>query len=64
MLAAPAMREGRVTELSEPLALAAARIPAESGLPMADSMILASAKACGATLWTQDADFGHLPGVR
>ena len=58
------MRQGRVMELSETLALAAARISAESGLPMADSIMLASAKAAEATLWTQDADFEHVPGVR
>lgn len=58
------MRQGRLIELSEALALAAARISAESGLPMADSIILASAHACDATLWTQDADFERVPGVR
>lgn len=58
------MRQGRVMELSETLALAAARISAESGLPMADSIMLASAYAAEATLWTQDADFKHIAGVR
>ena len=58
------MRQGRLVELSEALALAAARVSADSGLPMADSIMLASARASGATLWTQDADFEDLPGVR
>ena len=58
------MHQGRLVELSGALALAAARVSAESGLPMADSIMLASAHACGATLWTQDADFEHVPGVR
>lgn len=58
------MRQGRLIELSEAIALAAARISAESGLPMADSIILASANACDATLWTQDADFERVSGVR
>jgi predicted nucleic acid-binding protein len=58
------MRQGRVVELSEPLALAAARISIDRGLPMADSIMLASAIACDATLWTQDADFRDVPGVR
>jgi predicted nucleic acid-binding protein len=31
---------------------------------MADAMILATARACGATLWTQDADFDGIEGVR
>jgi predicted nucleic acid-binding protein len=31
---------------------------------MADSVVLATARAYGAVLWTQDADFKHLPDVR
>jgi len=31
---------------------------------MADSIMFASARAYGATLWTQDADFENVPGVR
>ena len=58
------MRQGRVVELSETLALAAARMSIDRGLPMADSIMLASANACDATFWTQDADFKDLPGVR
>ena len=33
-------------------------------LPLADSIIYATAQAHGATLWTQDAHFDGLPGVR
>lgn len=58
------MRQGRLIELSEAIALAAARVSAEVGLPMADSIMLASANAFDATLWTQDADFERVPGVR
>jgi len=58
------MRQGRVIGLSEALALAAARTSAESGLPMADSIILATANDCEATLWTQDSDFERVRGVR
>jgi len=32
-------------------------------LPLADSIILATALANNAVLWTQDADFDGLPGV-
>src|SRR5574337_563903 len=45
-------------------ALQAARISLERKLPMADSVILATAQAYGATVWTQDADFKGLPGVQ
>lgn len=58
------MRQGRVVEFSEVLALAAARLSVDLGLPMADSIMLASAQAWNATLWTQDADFKSVPGVR
>lgn len=58
------MRQGRVVELSEALAVAAARLSVKHGLPMADSIMLATAQAWEATLYTQDADFKNVPGVR
>jgi len=62
--AAAFMERGRVVDLDRALALAAARLSAEARLPMADSIILATARASGATLWTQDADFEGLASVR
>jgi len=62
--AAALMRQGRVVPLDDALALDAARLSVEHRLPMADSIILATALAHGATLWTQDADFESLKGVR
>lgn len=58
------MQQGQVIELSASISLAAARISADHRVPMADSIILATARACGATLWTQDADFDGMAGVR
>jgi predicted nucleic acid-binding protein len=58
------MRQGRVVPLDDSLALDAARLSVEHRLPMADSIILATALAHQATLWTQDADFEHVRGVR
>jgi predicted nucleic acid-binding protein len=58
------MMQGRVSELTAPLAVAAARLSTETRLPLADSVILATARAFKATLWTQDVDFEGLPGVR
>ena len=58
------MQQGKVIELSAPLALAAARVSLQHRIPMADSIMLASARAYGATLWSQDADFGGIAGVR
>ncbi len=57
------MMEGRVVELTAEIALAAARLSVEMGLPMADSMMLATARAYQAELWTQDADFEGKEGV-
>jgi predicted nucleic acid-binding protein len=57
------MQQGRVVDLDADIALRAARISVDHQLPMADSVILATARAFGATLWTQDADFQAMPGV-
>lgn len=57
------MRRGRVVDLDADLAVAAAELSAETGLPLADSIILAIARAEEATLWTQHADFEGLEGV-
>jgi len=58
------MQQGRIVELSGTLALAAARLSVDLGIPMADSIMLATARAWEATLWTQDADFDAVSGVR
>lgn len=57
------MQRGRVVDLGANLAIAAAELSAESGLPMADSIILATARVQDATLWTQDADFEGMADV-
>ena len=62
--AAAVMQQGQVVELSGRLALAAARLSFDLAIPMADSIMLATARASNATLWTQDADFQGVPGVR
>ncbi|MBZ0091461.1 MAG: PIN domain-containing protein [Burkholderiales bacterium] len=58
------MQQGRVIELDAPLSLSAANLSCKLKLPMADSLILATARMHTATLWTQDADFAAIPGVR
>jgi len=57
------MRQGRVIELSDTLALGAARLSFETKLSLADSIILYSARHLGAMLWTQDAHFESVEGV-
>jgi len=58
------MEQGRVVELDTSIALRAAKLSLEMKLPMADSLMLATAHAFKAVLWTQDSDFEHLEGVR
>jgi len=58
------MQQGLVVELSAPLALSAARISFSDKIPMADSIILATARAFEATLWSQDSDFEKISGTR
>jgi len=58
------MQQGRIVELTAELAVSAATVTIERRLPMADSIILATARTHGATLWTQDADFRGIEGVK
>jgi predicted nucleic acid-binding protein len=58
------MKQGEIQVLDERLALYAAEIGVEDGLPLADSVILATARLHEATLWTQDSDFEGMDGVR
>jgi predicted nucleic acid-binding protein len=58
-----AMRQGRVVDLTERIALLAADLSLRTKLPMADSVILATARMHDAHIWTQDADFDGLEGV-
>ncbi|MBI2914287.1 MAG: type II toxin-antitoxin system VapC family toxin [Firmicutes bacterium] len=58
------MQEGRVVSLDTATALTAARISADMKLPLADSVILATARAHDAVVWTQDAHFESVPGVQ
>jgi len=58
------MKQGQVIEIDESLALSAAKLSADLKLPMADSFILATARANDAILWTQDEHFKDLDGVK
>jgi len=58
------MEQGQVIELDTTIALSGAKISLDLKLPMADSLILATARAYNATLWTQDADFEKIDGVQ
>ena len=58
------MEQGRVIALDSELAINAASYGVELKLPLADSIIYATAKKYGATVWTQDSDFKGLSGVK
>lgn len=58
------MHQGRLVPLDERIAVEAARLSLAERIPMADSILLATARASGAVLWTQDTDFEGKQGVR
>jgi predicted nucleic acid-binding protein len=59
-----AMQKGKVVDLSTTLAMAASRLSLEHQLPMADSIILATAQEFKAVIWTQDSDFKNISKVK
>ena len=62
--AAVAMQKGTVVDLTAKLAINASKLSLQHGLPMADSIILATARVFNATIWTQDSDFKNISGVK
>ena len=62
--AAIAMRKGSVVDLTASLAIAASKMSLAHKLPMADSIILATAKQFDATIWTQNSDFKNIADVK
>ncbi len=58
-----AMQKGDVVDLTSKLAIAASKLSLQYKIPMADSIILATAMHYDATIWTQDIDFESIPGA-
>ncbi len=58
------MKQGTTIDLTDDIALQAAKISLEHKIPMADSIILATARAHKAVLWTQDQDFEEMENVK
>jgi len=58
------MSLGTIVDLDRQLAVDAAQISNELKLAMADSIILATARAHNAILWTQDEHFKDIEGVK
>ncbi len=62
--AAALMEQGMIVNLDTSIALSAAKPGLEYKLPLADSIILATAMANDAVIWTQDTDFKDIDGVK
>ena len=58
------MEQGSVVDLTANISILAAKMNIERNMPMADSIILATARIYQATIWTQDSDFEGIEGVR
>lgn len=61
---AAVLHQGHIVPLESGIALSAAHFGVVHKLPLADSIIFATAKQFDATIWTFDADFKDLPGVK
>jgi predicted nucleic acid-binding protein len=61
--AVAAMQKTRVVPLNDELALIAADMSIEHKLPMADAIVLATARMYEAEVVTSDSDFEGVPGV-
>lgn len=59
-----AMQKGTVADLNASRAVAAAKLSLEHRLPMADAVILATAREYEAVIWTQDSDFENIDHVK
>ncbi len=58
------MQTGELVDLTSTITLHAAKLSVDLKIPMADSVMLATARELGAMLWTQDSDFENIDGVR
>lgn len=57
------MKQGCVCDLNEEVALSAARLSFQMDLPLVESIMLATARAKNARLWTQDERLRGIDGV-
>ena len=59
-----AMQKGSIVDLTPSLAISASKLSLKHNLPMADSIILATANDYEAVIWTLDSDFKKMKGVK
>jgi predicted nucleic acid-binding protein len=58
------MQQGQVIDLDSETAITAAKVGHEMKLPLADAVIMATAKIHHTVIWTQDGDFKDIEGVK
>lgn len=58
------MLQPKIIDITESISIFAARLSIDYKLPMADSLIYATAKIHDAIVWTQDSDFENLEDVK
>lgn len=58
------MQQPKVVEITSSISILAAKLSIKLKIPMADSLIYATAKAYNAIVWTQDSDFENLEGIK
>ena len=58
------LQQARIINVNTSISIIAAKLSFEKKIPMADSIIYTTAKVNDAILWTQDADFKNLEGVK
>jgi toxin FitB len=61
--AVAAMQKGKVVDLTANIAMSASKLSLQHNLPMADSIILATARVYKCVIWTQDSDFQNIKSV-
>ena len=61
--AVAAMQKGKIIDLNASIAMEASRLSLQHHLPMADGIVLATARALACVLWTPDSDFQNIEGV-
>ncbi len=58
------MQQGNVIDLDKITSIRSAKLSYDLNIPMADSIILATAQLQDAIIWTQDSHFEKIDGVR
>jgi toxin FitB len=58
------MQQSKVMDVTDSISILAAKLSTKFKIPMADSIIYATAKIYDAIIWTQDSDFKDLEGVK